>query len=115
MTDDPRTLEQVLADYREEAAVLRVHGHRAQAESMDRMADDIATVMVDYLTWLSEDDAMSRSGRGKDYLRARFGGWLGNGMAEFRGRVRYFRACVIPVRVNLDLARGDARRLARAS
>lgn len=112
---DRRRLEEVLADHREQAAILEAHGRRAQALSARRVCDDVRECMLDYLTWLSEAEAMSRSGRGTEYLRSRFGDWAAQGMAEFRGRSRFYRSCVIPVRHNADLARAEAQRMARVS
>lgn len=57
------TLEQVLADCRGEAAVLRANGHGAQAASMDAVCDRVREAMRDYLDWLSEDEARLMSGR----------------------------------------------------
>lgn len=109
----PRRLEDVLADYREEAAILRSNGHEAQAVSIERVCDAVAASMVDYLMILSEEEARSRSGKGTEFLRTRFPAWEAAGMAFRDGRNRRYRAAVVPVRPNLDLARAEARRDAR--
>lgn len=106
-------LEEVLADWRGQAAVLRANGHPTQAGSVEEVCDSVASCMADYLTILSEEEARSRSGKGTDFLRTRFPAWEAAGMAFLEGRRRRYRACIIPVRVNLDLARAEARRDAR--
>ena len=110
-----RKPEDVLADFRGEAAVLRHNGHKAQAESMERICDTLAEAMPDYLTWLSESEAVLRSGWRVRRLREAFPGWEAQGMAEKRGRLRYYRQVMIPRRANLEAARADAERMARAS
>jgi hypothetical protein len=109
------TLEQVLTDLRGDAARLRYHGHRAQADSMEALADRVATVMQPYLDWLTEAEARARSGRSEHWLRARFGEWAQAGLAEFRGRRRYYRRLIVPRRANLEAVRADAVRAARSA
>jgi len=112
--DRPR-LEEVLADAREQASILASHGHKAQAASMRSLCDAVRDAMTDYLLWLSEPEAMTYSARGQDYLRSRFADWQTAECAEWRGRTRYYRACVLPRRHLPDLARAEGRRMARAS
>lgn len=109
MTD----LGQVLADLRGEAAVLRRQGHNRQAATIEDVCDKVQDAAPDYLTWLSEDDAMLRSGRSRAYLRVRFPEYEANGMARRDGRRRRYRACIIPRRANLDAARAAGREAAR--
>jgi len=111
----PNRPEDVIATWREHANVLRWHGHKAQAESIERFADELVASMPDYLEWLSESEAMLRSGRRQPFFRARFAAWEAQGLAELRGRSRHYRQVVVPRRVNLDAVRGDAERAARAS
>ena len=106
------TLDQVLAETRAEAAVLRHNGHAAQAATMERLADQVQTAALDYLTWLTDDQARSRSGRTIAWMRAQFPRWEAQGLARRDGRRRLYRAIIVPVRVNLDLVRADARRAA---
>jgi hypothetical protein len=103
-------LEQVLADAREEAAVLE--SNRA-AFSVDRVRQLLAAVSEsaeEWLTWLSEGDAMIRSGYSADWLRSRFEQWRRDGHARMNGRSRQYRACAIPRRANTvnAAARGRA-------
>ena len=103
MTD---TLETVLADAREQAAILRHHGHAAQAKSVEGVADKVAASMLPYLTTLFEKEAMLRSGRGVDFFRARFPEWEARGLAmlDARGR-RIYRELIVPVRPQNEVAR----------
>ena len=100
------TLEQVLGDAREQAAILRHHGHAAQARSVEDVVERVAGVMRSYLNVLSESEAMLRSGKGVDYLRSRFAGWEAVGLAflDERGRRRY-REIIVPMRPQLEVAR----------
>ncbi len=85
MSDEPRTLEQLLADWRGDAQALRRRGH--------------------YLRWLSEDDALLRSGRSHGWLRSQFPDWERAGHARREGRKRWYRMLVIPQRANTLAAR----------
>lgn len=106
-------LEEVLADFRDQANVLRFNGHVTQAASIDAVCDGVAKVMEDYLMVLTEEEAMSRSGKGLEFLRTRFPQWEAAGLAFRDGRRRRYRALIVPARPNLDLARAEARRDAR--
>lgn len=113
------TLEQVLADAREQAAILRHHGHAAQAKSVEDVVERVAGVMRPWLSVLSEKEAMLRSGRGVDYLRSRFAGWEAAGLAflDERGR-RVYRELIVPTRPHREAARlagerGESLRRAR--
>lgn len=108
-------LEDVLADCRGQAAVLRHNGHTNQATSIEAVCDRVAASMVDYLMILSEEEAMSRSGRGTEFLRGRFPQWEAAGLAFREGRRRRYRALIVPARPNLDAARAEARRDARVA
>jgi hypothetical protein len=109
------TLEQVLADARERAQMLRIEGHPAQAASIERVCDDVAAAAEDYLNWLSESEARLRSNCSVAWLRTRFARWAESGLAEQRGRDRYYRAVIVPQRANLEAARAAGRRAAQAS
>lgn len=110
------TLEQVLADIRGEAAVLRANGHGAQASSMEAVADRVRDCMQSYLDWLTEDEAQLRSGRSATWLRAQFGRWLDIGMARWQGEgrraKRQYRRCIVPQRPNAQSAYEAGRRAA---
>jgi hypothetical protein len=115
--DHPNSLkpEQVIADWRGNAAVLRANGHKAQAESIEACCRDMATAFASYLDWLEESEAHARSGKSTDWLRGRFTEWEEQGLAEMRGRRRFYRRVIIPRRANLEAARAQAERDARRS
>lgn len=110
MTD----LSQVLADAREDAALLRKHGHPEQADSIAKLCDAVAESARDYLWWLSESEAVLRSGRAIRWLRTRFREWESTGNARRDGKgTRQYRALVIPQRVHKSAAREAGREAAR--
>jgi len=102
-------LEQVLADARERAAILKHEGHPVQARSIEDFADRVASAAEDYLRWLSEDDAALRSGRSASWLRSRFAEWERQGHARRDGRRRLYRQVVVPQRANPTAAREAGR------
>jgi len=105
-----RPLEVVLADFREEAAVLRRNSHVGQAETIDRVCDEVVVAARDFVQWITEGEAQLRSGRGPDYFRARRAVWEEDGLAQRRGRVWYYRRCVVERRKMLSVTRAEARR-----
>lgn len=106
------TLEDTLADLRERVTMLRMEGHPVQAASLERALTELVAALPEYLAVLSEADAVTYTGRSAAYLRARFGAWAERGLAEWRGRVRYYRRCVLEHRGNADIAREAGRRAA---
>lgn len=109
MNPSPR-LETVLADFREECSALRLNGHQAQAQSIERVCDAVSAAARDFLEWISEGEAKLRSGRGEDYFRARRAVWAEDGLAEKRGRTWYYRQCVVERRKPASITRAEARR-----
>jgi len=107
------TLEQVLADAREDANRLRLHGHREQAESLSRLCDAVAKAAEDYLQWLSEAEACLRSGWSKKSILRRFHALEREGLARRKGRHREYRAIAIAADANLIMARHAGREAAR--
>lgn len=115
-SDGLRELGQLLADWRGEAAVLRRRGDARAAELLEQCATEVDTVAADYLTWLSETEAMLRSGRARPWLRTRFAEWQREGHARWRGRERQYRALVVPRRAQVVAAQqagAEAARLQR--
>lgn len=113
------TLEEVLADVRGEAAVLRANGHKAQADSMEAVCDRVRDCMSPYLDWLTESEAELASGRSGTWLKSRFAEWMDLGMARLvpqgrRRAARQYRRCIIPRRAN-RLAAYEAGRKAAAA
>ena len=111
----PELLEQVLADEREDVAVLRRKGDPRTAEILERVLDRVARAAEPFTTWLSEKDAMLRSGKAVPWLRDRFPMWERQGLARrdpVHPRKRQYLECIVPVRLNLDAVRADAARAA---
>lgn len=100
-----RDLDQVLADFRGDAAVLRRAGHEREAQLREQLADEVAAAAYEWLLWLSETDAVLRSGRSAKWLRGRFADWERDGHARIKGKERQYRACVVPRRSNVNAAR----------
>ncbi len=78
------------------------------------MADEVAEAAHEYLTWLSETDAMLQSGRSREWLRSRFPEWERAGHARSAGRgVRQYRAMIVPRRAAVQQAAEAGREAAR--
>jgi hypothetical protein len=108
-------LEQILADWAERAQTLRRCGHGAEAETLEALLSEVRVSAEDWLVWLSEDDAMLRSGKSRDWFRGRFPDWERRDLARRDGRKRRYRAVVVPQRLNLEAAREQGRRDAEAA
>jgi hypothetical protein len=109
--DRTMDLAQILADAREEAQVLRRAGNAGQAEYLDGLLSRIRDAAEDYLTWLSEADAMLKSGLSERTLRRRFRDLMDSGLARHGAkRCREYLACAVPNRpeVRAQRARGMA-------
>jgi hypothetical protein len=98
-------LEDVLTQAEGEARVLKRHGQKAHAESLERLCADVRSAAADYLAFISEPDARLRSGHSVEWLRSQFARWESEGNAEKRHGKRYYRACVVPQREHLSAAR----------
>lgn len=105
------TLEQVLADAREDAEVLKRTGHRHDAELTEQLLDRVERSARLFLLWLNEEEAQLWSGMSLRWLRAEYSKLVALGFAEERNGRRRFRACALPRRADLDAMR-EAGRLA---
>lgn len=110
---DPRPMVDVLADWAEDAQVLRRRGHGRDAELIDSFIQDVRTSDAEgWVTWISEADAILRSGKISSWFRRNRAAWIELGLAKREGRVNYYRLCIIPQRKHLSAVREDARRAA---
>ena len=107
---DMLTLEQVLLHHRADAAALRRKRHDQEATVIESLCDDVERAAEPYLRWLSEADAMLRSGHSSTWLRARFPEWEAAGDARQHGKTRSYRMVVIPERRHVRAAREAGRR-----
>ena len=108
------TLEQVLADAREEIATLRRYGQTDVADAVGAIVDRIGAELREYLTWHDEKGAALMSGKGPGYFASRFEDWEARGLARSPRRgVRQYREVVIPKRARLSEVQADAERAAR--
>ena len=107
-------LTQILADARGEAAVLRRAGHPAQADSIEKLCDQVSDATEEYRTFLSESDAILQSAKAKAWFRSRFPEWEreGNARRIARGE-REYRQIIVPRRANVSAAREAGARAAR--
>ncbi len=108
------TLETVIADWRQSAQASRRTGHGSTAELVESIVKDVERAAEEYLRWLTEDDAMLRSGRRRGWLRTRFPEWERAGNARRDGRKRLYRMLVIPQGAD-TLGAKDAGRRAGAA
>jgi hypothetical protein len=94
-----RDLEGVIAGWRLDADALRRCGEPGKAAILDRCAKEATAGAEDWLTWLSETEALLRCKRSIDFLRARFPMWERQGHARLvRRGVRQYRRAVVPFR-----------------
>jgi hypothetical protein len=109
------TLDQVIADARGQAAVLRTYGAGDVADALERLCEQVAEAAAPFLEYQNEQEAMLSSGRSQAWLRTRFPEWERRGLARMvRGRREYLKV-VVPQDLNLDAVRADARRAAGES
>lgn len=109
------TPEQVLADARGDAAVLRRKGHSREAEEIESLCDRFAAAAEPWMKKLTEAEARMKSGRSIRWLRAQAPSWEAIGMAERDGNRWIFRDCIIQQRGHVSVVREDARRAAQGT
>jgi hypothetical protein len=108
--DASPSLELVLAGARSDAVVLRRTGHEHDADLLEALCDGVEVASEEFLRWLSESDAILRSGRTKEWLRSQFPEWESSGHARKEGSDRVYRMIIIPYRWHLSDARKAGQR-----
>lgn len=104
------SLEQVLIDAREELNGIAVGSSAVKIEYVDALIDRVREAADPFITWLSESDAMLKSGLSERTLRRRFREMLDCGTARHgRNGAREYLAKCIPPRPNLAAARARGR------
>jgi len=107
-------LDLTIRRWRDDASTLRRHGNVALAETLDRCAIEAERSAEQWLTWLTEADAVLQSGRSAKWLRSRFTGWNQMGHARQVGRgKRIYRQAIVPVRPEVREAMALGREAAR--
>lgn len=110
------TIEELLANYRENAAILEHACAKEQAELYRRVAQEVTDALGDYLRWLSEEEAALWSGKSTRWLRDRFEAMAATmpPTARRAGRHRQYRAAALPRAVDYIGLRAQARQDAAA-
>lgn len=102
------TLEQALADEREDLQVLRQKGFTQEADMLERTIERLARAAAPYLDWLSEKEAVLRSAHSVEWLRARYPVLEAQGLARrnpHNARERQYLRVAVPQRANVSAAR----------
>lgn len=100
----------MIADWRASAQASRRTGHASTAELVEQILREVAAAAEEYLRWLSEDDAMLRSGKRRAWFRKRFAEWERAEMARRAGRKREYRMLIVPQSADTLSARDAGRR-----
>lgn len=111
------TLEQVLTEGRGELPLLRKRGQTVVADALEEYIERIANAAREFLTFISERDAMLRSDHTVAWLRARYPEWERLGHARRNPKnpsERQYRRMIIPLAAQTEAARANARDTARA-
>lgn len=98
-------LATAIADAKSDAQALRRNGHLSEADNLERIASSISAKAEPFTEWLSEEDAILRSGYSDRGIRRRFKVLLECGLARLaaRGRREYLM-CAVPKRANVAQA-----------
>ncbi len=99
----------MLGTWRDDAEVLRRHGDVRQAEQLERCAGEAGAAAEEYIRWLTEEDAMLRSGRSRKWLRRHFPEWEHAGQARRDRSRRFYRMLIVPQHGNTFGAREAGR------
>lgn len=94
----PQAFAKLLDEWRRDADVLARRGDEKQAKVLLECAQQAAEVASEFLTPLTEAQALTRSGWPKHKLSWWFGKWKRDGYAWEEGDQRFYVACVVPPR-----------------
>lgn len=108
-------LAQRLADVLEEAAVLDRNRGSFSIERVRQLVADIKMDAAEYLTWISEPQAIIRSSHKEPWFRQRFPEWQRQGHARVNPKTkrREYRQMIVPLAHDVDAVRANARDAAR--
>ncbi len=106
----PADLADVIADWREDAAILRRRGEPRTAELLEQCAADVTVVAQEYTAWLSEPEAQLRSGWTAGKVRSHARAFLHTPHVRAEKKGYWLRACIVPRRAHYELMREAAQR-----
>lgn len=113
-----QTLEQVLADARSDAQVLRRKGvTQVPVDVLEELCEGVRSAALPFITWLSEVEAVLYTGKSRAWLRQRYARWEGDGHARHaptNSRERQYRLVILPQREDLSAVQANAEAAARA-
>lgn len=90
--------------------MLRRTGNAGQADYVEGLLAKVKDAAEDFMTWLSEADAMLKSGLSERTLRRRFRDMLDCGTARYGvNRKREYLACGIPRSADVQQQRARGR------
>ncbi len=91
-------LAAILGTMDEDAAVYERNGDTGRAAALRERAAEIRQAARDFITWLSEDEAMLRSGESRTRVKSLALRYVAAGHARVVGRRFQLRACIVPRR-----------------
>lgn len=109
-------LETLLADIQSEGSVLRRNDGKFTVDRVEEFVRDLKASLAEFLTFVSEAEAIVRSGHREPWFRQRFAEWERQGQARWDPRHktrRQYRLIVVPLAQDDDAVRASARRAAR--
>jgi hypothetical protein len=97
-------LATVVASWREDAGVVRRRDPRSTVpEVLVRCADEVARVAADAITFLTEEEAMLRSGWTREKVRRHARLYEGGDSVRTDGRKFFLLAAIVPRRQHLSV------------
>lgn len=108
----PVELTDVLAEAREDAAVLRRRGHASDAELLEQMVDRVSRAASDMLTWWSEEDAAAAAGWTLTKVRKHAKAFAHTDHVRYERRRYLLRAVIVPRALPASIVRAAGARAA---
>ena len=109
------SLSDVLESESHKLSQYRVDGFEAiPLAAVLKMLGRVASAALPFTDWLSEGEAKLRSNRTDTWLRAQFPAWESQGLARWnpaKPKQRQYLRAAVPLRVNVDAAREEGRRV----
>lgn len=103
-----RELGTVVASWREEAAIIGRRGDETIAAVLRQCADEVASVAGEFADWLTEEDAALRAGWPVSKVKRHARLYVGTPHVQFERRRWVLRACIVPRRPHVEMARAAA-------